>query len=152
MNFGELIMDEEIQELIVSGEIVLADLSVAHRGLLTTISDDGNGDKFVEIFNGGEYGGLEAILDRYSEDPLHFELMSGDVDELVLHNSGDADYVKFAIEHYDVNIGWIQEELGDTGDYHSADRMIFDSIIGVHEDDIEDEVGMSGEEEYYEGQ
>ncbi len=138
-------MDEEIQGLIDSGEIVLADLSVAHRGLLITISDDGNGDKFVEIFNGGEYGGLEAILDRYSEDPLHFELMSGDVDELVLQNSGDADYVKFAID-------WIQEELGDTGDYHSADRMLFDSIIGVHEDDIEDEVDISGEEEYYEGQ
>ena len=147
-------MDNEIQKLIDDGDLILAVLSVGERELLQSISDDGNANAFVEIFNAGEYGSVEYILAQYAEDKRHFEFMAGDVDDLVLTNSDDADYVQFAIAHYDVDIEWIQDELRGERDCDSASLMNFNLIIGTSEEveQEEDEVGMSGEEAYYDGQ
>jgi len=150
-------MDKKIKQLIKDGGIILANLPSGKEELLETISDKGDADKFVKIVNNGK-SPIKDILNLYEEDARHLEFMAGDVDELVLEKSDDAEYVKFAIKHYTVNISWVQSQLlgGELGknDGGSASLMIFNLIIDSdQEPELEDyEIimfGESDEEEYY---
>ena len=139
-------MDKKIKQLIEDGDIILASLPSGKEGLIESISDKGYSDKFVEIVNNGKYS-IEYILNQYTKDARHLEFMAGDVNELVLEKSDDAEYVQFAIENYEVNILWIQSQLlgGDFLNSGSASLMVFNSIINPDQELDDYEIVMSGE-------
>jgi hypothetical protein len=139
-------MDKEIKQLIEDGGIIWADFPSWKKELLEDISNKGYSDKFVEIINNGKYS-IEDILNQYAKDARHLEFMAGDVNELVLEKSDDAEYVQFAIENYEINTLWIQSQLlgGDFLNSGSASLMVFNSIINPDHEPEDYEIIMSGE-------
>lgn len=129
--------DIKVIEAIFYSEVAIELLqegrcSFAYLLRLLELSDKYEED-FEDILESFEYAlgeyGVEEFLERYSQDPLHLEFMSGDPTDIVLENSDDMRYIEFGIKHYDVDVGWIQQELNGDREDPSASSMFFEAAL-----------------------